>query len=260
MNLICQKQAVEQLKEAARSKCQSILLSGPSGCGKTYLAKMYSKLLDVPDFLIINSDVQSIRECIEGCYNISNKVVLCIENIDSSQLSSSYSILKFLEEPLPNVFIIVTCCNIQKVPDTIISRSIVIEMSPPTYTDIVELYSSKDEFLLQKAMKTSVWRCVKSFKDAEYVMRMSDSQINYFNGILITLNSSDCTSNIVWKLNHYEDNSEIPSSLSIQFIWETTSNYKVKKACLKCLNDLEKSRIAVHAILSRFVMECKYGY
>ena len=52
MNLICQKQAVEQLQEAAKSKCQSILLSGPSGCGKTYLAKMYSKLLDVPDFLI----------------------------------------------------------------------------------------------------------------------------------------------------------------------------------------------------------------
>ena len=258
MELICQRDSLKKLEEAAQYKSQSLLLVGPSGSGKTFLAKQYSMLLGVSDFQVVKCDVQSIRDCIDECYELSQPVVVCIENIDGGQLSSSYTILKFLEEPMPNVYIVVTCTNIQKVPDTIISRSIVIQTSPPLIRDIEMIAKSRDSAKLEKARRSAVWKCVRSFKDAEYVMNMTDEQIRYFESMKDLLRFNDSVSNITWKLNHYSDNQDIPTQIVIQYIMTITDNVHIKRACIDCLNDLESSKIAEHSVLARFVFECKY--
>ena len=123
MNFVSQNTPTLQLMDLANSRHHSILIEGPQGCGKTYLAKQYAAMLNVSDFEVVKCSVDTIRDAIDETCKIKNDVVICLENLDDGVLSASYTILKFLEEPLPNVYIVVTCRNLKKVPDTIISRS-----------------------------------------------------------------------------------------------------------------------------------------
>ena len=105
MILNCQKEPIQELKQLADSDRHSVLVEGPSGCGKSYLAKQYAAMLGISDFAVINPTVQDIRDSINGSYNLDSPIVLCIENLDCGVPAASYTILKFLEEPLSHVYL-----------------------------------------------------------------------------------------------------------------------------------------------------------
>lgn len=261
MILKCQASALEELRNLASRDRHSVLVEGASGCGKTYLAKQYAKLLDIQDFVSVASTVNDIRKAIDMCYNLEARVVLCIENLDSGVSGASYTMLKFLEEPRENIYIVVTCCNINKVPDTIVSRSSVVTVASPTPEDL-RLFASTYPPERQKAImsRESLWKAVKSLLDVDYCMNLaSASYYEHLDNLVDFTKSKKPVSDIVWSLGHYPDNTELPTKFAIKYIVSNTPESRIQKYGIDCIRDLDSSRIASHAVLSKFVMDCKWG-
>ena len=258
MNLICQKSALEVLDIQAKGDKHSVLIEGPSGSGKTYLAKQYAKFLNISDFVIVPSTVNDIRNAIDSSYELDSKVVFCIENLDSGVVGASYALLKFLEEPRWNVYIVVTCSSIYNVPDTIISRSSVVETSLPTLEDLRTFASSYNK----SSMITSrpvLWSAVRNLSDVDYFMSLSSTYCDHLENLVSFISSKKSVSEIVWSISHYPDNTEIPSKFAIQSIISSVKNPTIKKHAMACIEEIINSRVSSHAILSKFVMESKYG-
>ncbi len=261
MKLQCQASAMEELQHLASRNRHSVLIEGTRGSGKSYLAKYYAKILNIADVVIVNSTVNDIRKSIDMCYNLESKVVICVENLDSGVLGASYALLKFLEEPRENIYIVVTCCNINKVPDTIVSRSSIVTVSAPTASDLVEFSKSyPEERRNQLEAYEGIWPSMKNLWDVDYCMNLqSTSYFEHLENLVSFVTSKKSVSDIVWSLNHYPDNTEIPVQFAIKYIVSNTSDANVKKHGILCIKDLDSSRIASHAVLSRFVFDCKYG-
>lgn len=258
MNFVCQKDQISELQLLASSDRHSILIEGSSGSGKTYLAKEYARMLKIDDFKIVQPKVADIKDTIDNCLQTDNKIVLCIENLDTGVLAASYTLLKFLEEPLPYVYIAVTCRNLMNVPDTIPSRSTVITTSPPIGNDIDEYAESINSEKFNSVRNTILWQCVKTFNDANTVLHMDTAQLNYFESLYDIMQFRDSISNIVWKIGHYDNNDPTPIELVIRYIMEIKATKHIETAGIRCIRDLEQNRIAAHAVLSKFAFECKY--
>lgn len=254
----CQKEAFDQLLLLKDSKRQSLLIEGPEGCGKTSLARQYSQLVEVPDFQVIQPKVDEVRQAVETCLSLNQSVVLCIENLDTGVPAASYALLKFLEEPLPNVYIVVTCRNIKYVPDTIISRATVVTVSPPIDSDIAQYATCKDPVNYNRVKDTTAWKCVRTFNDADKVLSMKSQELSYFDSLSELCNTSDSVSNIIWKLGHYDDNTETPLELVIRCVMNFANTSFVQHCGIECIRDLSQRRIAPHAILAKFAFNIKY--
>ena len=258
MDFVCQRAAIEELKRLSVTDRHSILIEGAEGCGKTYSAMMYANMLEISDFQIVEPKVNEVKSAVDACLQLTNQVVLCIENIDLGVPAASYALLKFLEEPTSNVYIVVTCRNIKNVPDTIISRSAVVSISSPTQTDISSYAMNKDSMKFKLLSTTPLWKCVRAFKDADTVLNMTVDQLNYFDNLKEIKEFRDAVSNIVWRISHYDDNTETPVELVIRYIMNMIPTNHIQKVGVDCLNDLSLKRIASHAVLSKFAFEVKY--
>lgn len=259
IDFICQKEAIKQLEDYSKCDAHSILIEGVEGSGKTYLAHMYSqKMLRIPDCYIVSPNVQQIRSIIEDCYRISNPITIIIENLDLGVAAASYTLLKFLEEPASHVHVIVTCRNINKIPDTIVSRSLCVTTAPPIDKDIETYATSVNLERFNRLKNTDLWKCVHTFKDISTILNMNDSQISYFDSIKNMLGFRDSISNMMWKLSHYDDNSEAPVDIVIEYIMYISNNSHIKHSGIDCLRDISNGRIASHAAIAKFLFECKY--
>ena len=261
MEFKCQKQAIDELKLLSKIRQHSIVIEGFKGSGKTYLAKMYCNMIGSNNFVVVPSNVNDIRQSIIKCFDIQSDVVICIENLDSGVLNASYALLKFLEEPSNNIFIIITCNNTNKVPDTILSRSTVVRINPPTSEDLSLFLQSypedKQDLLIDRS---DIWLTIRNFVDINYYMNLKKlDYLDYFKTLLKSLTSNKPILDIVWSLNHYPDNVEIPISFVLKYIISNTSDDKIRRKGISCMNELDNFRIASHAILSKFVFDCKYG-
>ncbi len=258
MNFVCQQAALHELQTLANADRHSILIEGPQGSGKSYLAMQYAQMLNIGDFQDVLPKVDVLKETINACLQLDNKVVLCIENLDTGVASAAYVLLKFLEEPLPNTYIIVTCRNINNVPDTIVSRSAVVSTAPPVDSDISSYALSKNADRFHQLSRTRLWQCVRTFRDADTVLNLDTSKVEYFQNLENVAQFRDTVSNLIWKLSHYGDNTDTPVELVIRYIMDIINTTHVRKAGIECIRDLAQGRIAAHAVLARFVFECKY--
>lgn len=253
-----QKFVLQELQTLASSNRQSILISGPSGSGKSYLAQRYADMLGISDFASIDPKVADIREAIDSCSTITNKVLLEVHNLDLGVPAASYTLLKTLEEPLSHVYIVVTCRNQDRVPDTIISRSAVVNLGPPTLRDIDEYGLSKDKLKFNNVSTRLVWQCVRSFGDADQVLAMTPDEIQYYESLSEVCKFNDTVSNLVWKIGHYDSNKECNLELAIRSIIELMKNPFITKCGIDCIRDLSMGRIAQHAILAKFIFNAKF--
>lgn len=253
-----QVEPVNQLAKLVQSDRHSILIEGPAGSGKTFLANKFAEIHSIHDFQLVSPKVDEIKDAIAGCIETNSPVVLCIENLDLGVKGAAYSMLKFLEEPMSYVYIIVTCRNINRVPDTIISRSSVVTVGPPVQEDLCRYASSLYFNSYNKLKSSKLWRCCRTFSDVDIVCKMSNDDINYFESLDNTLTFRDSITNIVWNLGHFKDNRETPLNIVIQYVINNSIVLHVKKSGIECLNDLNSGRIAKHTVLTRFAFECKY--
>lgn len=254
----CQEESIAQLKKLASKDRHSVLIEGAPGCGKTYLARQYASILNVQDFNIVTAKVNEIRESVDMCSQLDTSIVLCIENLDKGVAGSSYTLLKSLEEPAPNLYIVITCQSVNRVPDTIVSRSTVVPVSPPTSQDLDLFARSVNPEKYMKLNTSLIWRCARTFNDAKTILSLPDEQISYIISLKEICNFSDSVSNIVWKLGHFEDKSETPIEIVIRYIMEVVNSNHIRSCGIECISDLALGRIAQHAVLSKFIFECKY--
>lgn len=258
MEFICQKSTVAELQSLADSDRHSILIEGPEGSGKTYLAKQYASMIGIRDFQICIPKVDAIKECTNTCLQLDTPIVLCIENLDLGVPAASYALLKILEEPSPNLYILITCRNINRVPDTIISRSAVIIAAPPVDIDISSYSLNKNSDRFKEINQTPLWNCVRTFHDADTVLNMTTDQFLYFETLREITKFNDSVSNIVWNLGHYSDNAETPLELVIRYIMEIMNTPYIHQKGIECIRDMAEGRVAKHAVLAKFAFECKY--
>lgn len=253
-----QKEALKELQTLANSNRQSILICGPSGCGKSYLAQQYANMLGIDDFSSIDPKVADIREALDSCLKITNKILIEVKNLEQGVLSAAYTLLKSLEEPYPHVYIIITSRNMQQVPDTIISRSAIVNMGPPTNNDIDVYGREKDALRFNNVAPRLVWQCARSFSDADEILRMTPDEIEYYESLAEVCKFKDTVSNIIWKISHYDSNKECNIELAIRSIIELMKNPFITRCGLECIRDLTKGRIAQHAVLAKFVFNAKF--
>lgn len=255
MKLLCQEEAINQLNQLSKSNRHSVLIEGTQGSGKTYLASYYARILNVNSFLCVDPSVSQLRSTIDSLYGLNDTVCVCIENLDLGVASASYTLLKFLEEPADNVYIVVTCRNMYKVPDTIRSRSSIVSIAPPTSKDVESYMRAKE--LRSDMIPMKLHQCITTFDDVDTVKKMGANELEYFKSF-DRLNFEDPVTQMAWKLMHYPDNSDTPISLVIKYILKSTKNRHVHKCGVSCLDDLSQRRVATHAIVSKFCMDLKY--
>lgn len=253
-----QEESLEQLKRLASANRQSVLIEGPKGSGKSYLARQYSSMVQVDDFAVVAPKVNDIRDTINTCIANGTSIMLCIENLDLGVLASSYALLKFLEEPIEGVYIVVTCRNLNLIPDTIISRSAVVTTQSPRPDDL-ELYARNKNGSKYDLIKNRlVVKCCNSFADIEDVLDMTNAQLDFYDSLKDTCKFKDNVSTVVWNISHYDSNTACNVELAIRCIMEIMNTPFITKCGIDCLRDLSKSRIASHAILSKFIFNAKY--
>lgn len=255
-----QKSSIKTIKELAKSNHHSILIEGISGSGKTYLAKMYKRLCNIYDFVIVEPTVQNIRDIIEHYYLVRTPAILCIENLDMGSSSAIGSILKFLEEPNHNVRIVITCRSRYRMPDTIASRCMVVSIPNPTSYDIMIYGKTKDSERYNSLIHRNINSILISFSDIDNLYTLTEEQLSYIDDtptthkgyIKKTINST------LWDFTHFRDNVEIPLSIikmRIRYILHCNTDKMIRKMCLECLDELDNSRIATHVVLYKFFID-----
>lgn len=253
-----QKEPLHELNRLSDAKRQSVIIEGPSGVGKTYLSQRYADMLKIDDFVSVNPKVADIREALDSSIGLSTPVMLEIENLDLGVSGAAYTLLKTLEEPTPNVYIVITCRNLANIPDTIISRSAVVNVSPPTLNDIDKFGEQLDRVKFTNVASRLVWQCVRSFSDAELVLNMTNDQIDYYESLSEVCKFKDNVSNIIWKISHYDSNQECVVELAIRSIMELMHNESITRYGIECIRELSRSRISKQATLAKFVFDSKY--
>lgn len=256
MNLINQGSAIEALDELARTRSHAILIDGSQGVGKSYLSRYFASKLGVEAFLSIEPKVDAVKEAIDNCYSVDNDVVLSIENLDCGVVGVAYAMLKFLEEPPENVYVVITCRNIRQIPDTILSRSIRISVPPMLTSDILSYLRSTNcpnAGMIEQKFSS----CLKSFADVDLMVSLSIDKLNYLSSIMSFVTLKDPISSIVWKLQKYPDSTPTPLPIVIRYMMANHAGWAIP--CINCLDDMNYSRVSDHAALSKLLMTIKYG-
>ena len=257
MNLVCQQEAIEQLKVLAGHQQHGVIIVGNSGNGKTYLSRMYSKFLNILDFHIINPVMSDLKSMISACVENHTPVVLCIENLDEGVVQTAYPLLKLIEDCPSYIYVVVTCNNLYAVPDTILSRCALVTINPPTRSDIDNYAELKDQSAFELMRGKKVWSCIKWLSEVDTVLKFTPEHLKYFDNLDRLNFANNTVSNLSWTLQHYEDKTETPLPLVIRYLMQFLGAGH-QRACIECLNDLSENRISKNAIVSKLVFELKY--
>ena len=130
---------------------KSVLLLGPQGCGKHTLLKIISNKLNLQCFDI--TDVVSF-DYINELYQRSIPAIYYID-MDQFTEKKQNIILKFLEEPLNNSYIILLSNDKSLLLETIVNRCIVYEFEEYTSTELEQFIESGENVeLILNVLKT----------------------------------------------------------------------------------------------------------
>lgn len=255
----CQVKALESLTQYAYDRRHSIIIEGCSGCGKTELAKSYASMLGIADVLTVEPKVNDIKDAFYGIASIDNDIVVIIDNLDSGVSACSYALLKAMEEPSDNLYIVVTCSDVRKIPDTVKSRCVTATIASPSSSDLDRYAEKYYESSFKAIRRKSLWRCARSFADVDLLCNMKDDEISYVSKWSNLNRFTSSVNNIGWKLGHYDNGSEAPYSLIVRYVmYSNKEDMHCVRSCINCLNDLDSKRIAPYMALLRLAFELKY--
>ncbi len=131
--VIGQDQVVEPLKDSITNRriAHAYLFSGSRGTGKTSVARILAKSVDTNDEDVYEidaasnrgiDDIRSLREHVAVLPFSSAFKVYIIDEVHMLSKDAWNALLKTLEEPPKHVIFILATTELDKVPDTIVSR------------------------------------------------------------------------------------------------------------------------------------------
>lgn len=260
MEFVCQKHALEELKFLAEKEAHSLLVEGISGCGKTYVCNQYAKMINADEVVSVQPSVADIRELIDECIMLKSKIAIIIENLDTGVVNASHALLKFLEEPKSNIYILITVRNMYSVPDTIRSRSHLVSLQCPTDEDLKVYTRNVYPAAADRIIDSANWEMMRTFKDIQVFHSLLHDHSDYLNNLPTLFQFKDPVSSCVWKMQKFDDGSDTPLEFVIRFLMQfNKTNRYIQRACMDCLRELELRRISKQGVLSKLVLECKYG-
>ena len=123
------------------------MLVGEQGSGRHTLCEYIASILNIP-----MQDITEIisQELIEDIYNRVNPSLYLIDG-DKLSIKEENAILKFLEEPLKNSFIIVLCENTSGILPTIVNRCLIWELNGYSPNILKQIFPDAPELCLQIA-------------------------------------------------------------------------------------------------------------
>lgn len=128
MSIIGQQDFIDNFN---RSDCRFKIVLGEKGSGKSYLtAQLLRNVFGDKTISYINPTVDSIRQMIDTCYNVTNTHFYIIENADKLSIQARNALLKVTEEPPRNAYFVLLLRDINKIPKTLISRAEVHNIQP----------------------------------------------------------------------------------------------------------------------------------
>lgn len=140
----------------------SYLFAGGRGTGKTTIARIFAHELDVSDNDVYEIDAASnrgiddIREIRDGVAVLpfeSKYKVYIIDEVHMLTKEAFNALLKTLEEPPAHVIFILATTELEKLPETVVSRCQTFQFKKPSQTvlkDIVTNVAKKEGFTLEK--------------------------------------------------------------------------------------------------------------
>ena len=97
---------------------RSLILVGPPGCGKHTLCKLLASRFDLD---LRETEERNIETLIDTA-STTGLPLLYMVNLDNCSTKEQNSLLKILEEPLSNIFIVCMCSSTNKVLPTLYNR------------------------------------------------------------------------------------------------------------------------------------------
>ena len=179
---------------ASKHISHAYLFSGGRGIGKTTIARILAKELDVSEKDIYEIDaashtgVDDIREIRESVHTLpfeSQYKVYILDEAHMLSKSAFNALLKTLEEPPAHVIFMLATTEIEKIPDTIISRCETYTLKQPTRTVLRKI--------IQK-VATDEGRCIGA-SAADLIAILADGSFRDALGILQKVLSASNTNN-----------------------------------------------------------------
>lgn len=249
-----QKSAMFELKHLASADCHSILLHGVAGCGKSWLSKKYQALVNADDFIQLDAKMQEIKDFISTVNLYQTKAVVCIENIDCGVDGAAQAILKLLEEPPENIYIIVTARYAKNVPNTILSRVSTVFIPRFKFDDLI-LYAKEKHGLKAESMQSDISIFCKNPNDVDFLMSLSQSDIDYLKKLPEQISSKNPVATTVWKIQSLPSGTKIPMEFIIRSLYNGIGE-RFKPIVLQYESDID-SGVPNHVILSAMLLNIK---
>ena len=234
--VIGQDHIVSVLKQASETGkiAHAYLFSGSRGTGKTTVARIFARALGTSDNDIYEIDAASNRK-IEDAREIRENVrtlpfdskykVYILDEVHMLTKEAWNALLKTLEEPPAHVIFIMATTEIEKVPDTILSRCQTFVFKKPTDTILAEVLTDiakKEGFTLDQS-------------GAELVALLGDGSYRDAEGVLDKVLSFSKNKKVT-----VEDIESITGAPSRKLVYATLSAIGEK--------DLEKAFSSIHQV------------
>ena len=249
-----QKSAMFELRHLASADCHSILLHGVAGCGKSWLSKKYQAFINATDFIQLDAKMQDIKDFISTVNLYDTKSVVCIENIDCGVDGVSQAILKLLEEPPENIYLIVTARYAKNVPNTILSRVSTVFIPRFKFDDLM-LYAKEKHGMKAESMKEDLSIFCKNPNDVDFIMSLSPSDLDYLKNLSDHINSKNPVATTVWKIQSLPSGTKIPIDFIIRSLYYGIGE-RFKPIVLQYESDID-SGVPNHVILSAMILNIK---
>ena len=257
MELTFQESSLKDLEYIADKDSHSILISGIRGCGKTYVANQFAKMKHISTFHSIQPKIADIRTMMSQSLSLSDNQVICIEDLDDGVYGTSQALLKYLEEPTDNIYVIITCNNVSKLTNTIPSRAIPVNIRHPVAKDLQEFAKYVNPSKYKQYYDSLVFKSCKSLSDIKSCMNFTYDQVQYFENYKNDNFLRGSVDSLMWNMSHFDDNQPCDISWCFKCIVTGDCSTIIKRASIDSLLQLEGKRISKKAILGEFAMRVK---
>lgn len=181
--MIGQKQVLKQIDNLIEKGFpRFVVITGQRGQGKTELANYIFHKLDEyystpePDnrggiyMLEIGIKIDEIREMIEMAYKQTEPIIYLIQNADKMSINAQNSLLKLVEEPPQQAFIIMELQQIENTLETIKSRCQEIKIEQYNEKDIQEMIN-KINPVLDATERRMISKVAQNYYQIEMLVR-----------------------------------------------------------------------------------------